>query len=140
MTKRQKTEYTDRMLLQRNGWSANKKDFVAFNGGTESESPQHWHGKCMAAYALRRVGYRIMSEVSKDGVGEIDLVAYGHDSRAMIGIEIETDLKEDVIEDKRERYVEGEPITDIHSYDPADIPNEVHGAIDHIWKDFVYEP
>lgn len=138
MTKRQQDSYEDRMELKRNGWKVHSKtDYIAFNGG--SETVDHLVGKAVAAKALREVGYRVASEVSKDDVGEIDLVGYGHDSRRMIAIEIETDLSRKVILDKYERYSVGEPITDIFAFDPADLPDDLEQAVEHVRGEIAYE-
>ncbi|MFB1066481.1 hypothetical protein [Natrinema sp. H-ect4] len=138
MTKRQQNSYQDRMELTRNGWQLHSKtDHIAFNGG--SETVDHLVGKAVAAKALREIGYRVASEVAKDNVGEIDLVGYGHDSREMIGIEIETDLRREIILDKYERYCVNEPVTEIFAFDPEDLPDDLEDAVDHVKEDIAYE-
>lgn len=131
MTKRQQNSYADRMELQTAGWDLKSKtDYIAFNGG--SETIGHLVGKTCAAKALREIGYRVASEVAKENVGEVDVVGYGHDSREMIGIEIETDLEREIILDKVDRYCVGEPLSDLYAFDPVELPSEPSEAVDHI--------
>lgn len=138
MTKRQQDSYEDRRKLKRYGWKLHSKtDHIAFNGG--SETVDHLLGKAVAAKALREIGYRVASEASKDGVGEVDVVGYGHESRGIIGVEIETDLDRETILEKSERYCVGEPISDVLAFDPAELPDDLEEAVEHVRGELAYE-
>lgn len=125
MSKRKHQEYTDRLELTDAGWDVHKRDAVAFNGG--SESLRHAAAKLLVARELRERGYRIDTEVHKGGAGEIDVIAYGTDEPP-VAVEVETDPKEDVIQDKLERYYEGEPFRDVFVLDPTEMPEQLQAA------------
>lgn len=125
MTKRQHREYTGRLELTDAGWDVHKRDAVAFNGG--SESLRHAVAKLLVARELRDRGYRIDTEVHKGGAGEIDVIGYGTDD-APVAVEVETNPKEDVIEDKLARYYEGEPYREVFVLDPTEMPEQLQAA------------
>ena len=102
MTKRQQREYTQRKDLQRAGWNIQKRDAVAFNGG--SETLEHACLKMVVAKLLRDRGYRISSEVLHDTHGEIDVLAYAGDGQPF-AVELETNPTEETVSSKLERYV-----------------------------------
>lgn len=77
--------------------------------------------KALCAKILKEQGYRIDTEVSKDGVGEIDIVAYGQ-ARPII-VEVESNLDDETIDDKLRRYYEGEPFRDVFVLDPTEMPD-----------------
>jgi len=125
--KRTHDEYRHRHVLRRNGWDVPKTDAVAFNSG--SETPEHYFAKCVVAYVLKDQGYRIATEVEKEGVGEIDVIAYGTEDEP-IAVEVETNPSDEVVKDKLSRYVQGEPYRDMFLLNVDEMPATWSEAID----------
>jgi predicted AAA+ superfamily ATPase len=123
--KRQHDELTERRRLQDAGWDVHKRDAVAFNGGSETDA--HAVVKLLVAKHLREQGYRIDTEVKKEGVGEIDVVAYGGEGPPF-AVEVETSPTREVVDDKLDRYYRGEPFRDVFIIDPTEMPDSVSGA------------
>lgn len=94
--------------LKQAGWDVDKTQSVKFNGG--SESLAHMVCKLLAADVCRDVGYRVDTEVEGPH-GEIDVLAY-HPKRLTYCIEIETNASDDVIQDKKQRYVDSNQVID----------------------------
>lgn len=118
-TKRTHDEFKSRREIQDSGWKLEQTDKVEFNSG--SETVKHVVGKSLVAKVLKDRGYRIDSEVEKDGVGEIDIVAYGKDNDAF-GVELETSPTEEVVSDKIERYCYGEIWRDVFVLNLNEMP------------------
>lgn len=131
MSKRTRTEYEQRKELQNAGWGVSKRDAVAFNSG--SETPLHAHAKMSAAFILRENGYRVDSEVKHDTRGEIDILAYGHESRlSPIAVEVESNPFGEVVQDKLKRYVDGTPITEMYLINVSELPENISEMHDEI--------
>lgn len=130
MNKRAHDEWTDRRMLQENGWPVRQHDSVAFNGGTESESIEHYLTKALVAYVLKGRGWRIDSEV-EGPTGEVDILAYGGEG-APFCVEIETDATREVILDKVDRYVTGQPLRECFVVAPEELPVDVDPALEWI--------
>lgn len=129
MNKRTQLEYEHRSTLRDAGWDVPQEDMVAFNSG--SESLDHYRCKCLAAWILKEEGYRVGSEIEKEGVGEIDVIGYGTEDDP-IAIECETDISDDVIKDKLERYVWNEPYRDLFVVAVDELPAERDAAIEYV--------
>jgi len=125
MNKRQHQEYTGRLELKDAGWDVHKRDAVAFNEG--SESLRHAVAKLLVARELRDRGYRVDTEVHKGGAGEIDVIGYATDE-APVAVEVETNPEEGVIQDKLDRYYEGEPFRECWVIDPTEMPEQIQAA------------
>jgi len=80
---------------------------------------------------LKQEGYRVASEVTKDGVGEIDVIGYGTEDDP-IAVECETDISDDVVRDKLERYVWGEPYRDLFVVGVDELPAERDAALEYV--------
>jgi len=75
-----------------------------------SETALHAHAKLAACRLLRREGYTIRCEIPV-ATGEVcDVLAYGHESRKPIVVEIQQDMSEE--ESKRETFQRG-PIREV---------------------------
>jgi hypothetical protein len=129
MNKRTRQEYDHRTTLRDAGWAVSQQDMVAFNSG--SETLDHYCAKALAAWVLKQEGYRVGSEVEKDGVGEIDVIGYGTDDPP-IAVECETDISDEVIRDKLERYVWGEPFRDLFVVAVDELPAERDAALEYV--------
>lgn len=125
MNKKTHAEYGGRKDLQDAGWQIQKRDAVAFNGGSETDA--HLVAKTLVAKVLRERGYRIDTEVEKDGVGEIDVVAYGGEGPPF-AVEVETNPTREVVDDKLSRYYRNEPFRDVFIIDPTEMPDSISGA------------
>jgi hypothetical protein len=123
--KRHHDEYGGRKDLQDAGWQIHKRDAVAFNSGSETDA--HLVAKTLVATVLRDRGYRVDTEVVKDGVGEIDVVAYGLDEPPF-AVEVETNPTRDVVSDKLSRYYRGEPFCECYVLDPTEMPDGLEAA------------
>jgi Holliday junction resolvase-like predicted endonuclease len=129
MNKRTHREYEHRKALRGAGWDVQQEDMVAFNSG--SETLDHYRSKTLAAWVLKKEGYRVASEVTKDGVGEIDVIAYGTEDPP-IAVECETDISDDVVRDKLERYVQNEPYRDLFVVAVDHLPAERDAALEYV--------
>jgi len=122
--KRQYDEFSQRRELQNCGWDVRQKDSIAFNSG--SETVKHAVCKMLVGFVLREQGYRVDSEVSKDGVGDIDVVGYGN--KPPIAVECETSPTEEVIDDKLDRYYHNEPFRECFVLNVSEIPVDMLDA------------
>lgn len=129
MNKRTHREYDHRTTLRDAGWDVPLQDMVAFNSG--SETLDHYRAKALAAWVLKQEGCRVASEVEKDGVGEIDVIGYGIDDPP-IAVECETDISDDVVRDKLERYVWGEPFRDLFVVAVDELPADRDAALEYV--------
>jgi len=127
MTKASRAEYEDRRMLQDAGWRVQQTDGVCFNGGSETQS--HFLCKAHTAFVLRDRGYRVDSEVKKDGVGDIDIIAYGKADETPFAVECETKPDPKVISDKIDRYVTNEPYRECFVLDVDEMPSNHQDAI-----------
>lgn len=125
MNLRTQREFRQRKTLKDAGWSVPQRDAVAFNSG--SETKEHFLCKCLVAYALKRDDYRVASEV-EGPTGEIDILGYGTEDPP-IAVEVETNPTDDVIQDKLERYVFGQPIRDLFVLPVGEMPAELDNAL-----------
>ncbi|MCG1003084.1 MULTISPECIES: hypothetical protein [Halobacterium] len=123
--KRHHDEYGGRKDLQNAGWQIHKRDAVAFNSGSETD--RHLVAKALVAKVLRDRGYRVDTEVVKEGVGEIDVVAYGLDEPPF-AVEVETNPTKAVVSDKVSRYYRGEPFCECYVLDVDDLPDSIADA------------
>jgi|GEM_PF-2168064 len=120
MNARTHREFEHRQLLQDHYWEISKRDAVAFNSGSETFA--HFMAKAALAWTLKQQGYRVGSEVAKDGAGEIDVVAYGGQDPP-VAVECERGMTDDVMADKLSRYVDGEPFRDMYPVDVDEMPD-----------------
>lgn len=120
MNARARQEFEHRKTLQNAGWDVPQSDGVRFNSG--SETLEHFLAKATIAWVLKQDGYRVASEVTKDGAGEIDLIAYGTDDPPVV-VEAETNWQDGVLADKVSRYVKGEPYRDILPVEVTEMPD-----------------
>jgi len=126
MNVRTQREFHHRKTLRDAGWDVPQRDSVAFNGG--SETPEHFFAKAAVAYVLKQDGYRVASEV-EGPTGEIDVVAYGTDDEP-IAVEVETSPTDEVVQDKLERYVHGQPFRDMFLLDVDELPATFDEAVE----------
>lgn len=92
MNARQQIINAQKRELQNAGYRIAKNSGIRCNSG--SESWEHFLTKCIAGKVLSNQGYRVDSEVpveSPTGTGYIDLLAFGHQTRRPIVVEVETD-------------------------------------------------
>jgi hypothetical protein len=127
MTKRQQSELSQRRELQSAGWDVNQKDSVAFNSGSETQ--RHAFCKLAVAWVLKERGYRIDSEVTMDN-GEVDILAYGREDGDIIAVECETSPTKEVVRDKIDRYVSGQPVRECFVLTVNDMPNTIQEAVE----------
>lgn len=121
MTKRQYDQYTDRKMLQENGWQLNK----ASRYHSAKETVLHSTLKTLAGHYLQdEYGYKVAHEVKcNDGIA--DLLAYGLEDRiSPIVVEIETNAQDDVLDEKFKQYCVNEPVQELYVIDPIELPSE----------------
>lgn len=121
---RTQQEFRQRQVLKEAGWSVSQTDSIEFNAG--SESYEHFLTKSIVAYEMKKRGFRVASEVEGPG-GEVDLVFYGTEDHPL-AIEVEKNITEEVIQDKLERYVYGEPFRDMLVIDVDELPENIDEA------------
>lgn len=121
MNARTKREFSQRKAMQDAGWGVSLTDYVAFNGGKDTESFEHFMSKAAIAWVLKQQEFRVASEVEGPG-GEIDLVAYALEDPPL-AIECEKDMTEETMQDKLERYVYGQPFRDMLPVDVDTMPD-----------------
>jgi hypothetical protein len=123
MTQREKDLYKTRRRLQDHDWNVHKGDSIGFNAG--SETLKHLYAKAVVGWYLKQHGYRIDSEVTMPD-GEVDILAYRGDD--ILVVECETSPLEDVIKDKLDRYVYGQPPRDLFVINVNELPTDVLDA------------
>lgn len=131
MTKRDYDEYSHRRELQDCNFKLQKRDAVAFNSG--SETLKHAVAKLISAWYLKKKGYRVDTEVEMPN-GEIDVVGYAKEGAA-IAVECETSPTEDIISDKLERYVHGQPIRECFIINVSEMPTDMLDALGYIQEE-----
>lgn len=114
-------EYDHRQTIKNEGWGLNQRDSIAFNGGKDTESLQHFLAKAAIGWVLKQEGFRVSSEV-EGPTGIIDIVAYGTED-VPVAVEVERDLKDDVMQDKLERYCRSQPFRDVLPVDVDTMPS-----------------
>lgn len=127
--KRRKIEYSHRRELQNADIRVEQRDVIEPNHGLETW--EHQVAKLAAAYIVSERGYRYDSEVEVPQ-GEIDVLAYASTDRDCFAIECETNPTDDVIRDKRRRYVEGLPIRDVFVIDVGNLPETHAETLDYV--------
>jgi len=119
-----KNDYEPRKRLKRAGWDVSKPDTVSFNAGSETRA--HVHLKLSVAWYLKyECGYRVDTEVEMSH-GEVDVLGYKADD--IIIVECETKPTDDVVSDKINRYVEGQPPRECWVLPVEDCPADIHEA------------
>lgn len=122
MTKRQAEDYKQRKRLENSNWNIQKRDAVHFNGG--SETLAHANLKLIVAWYLKyEQGYRVDTEVEMPD-GEVDVLAWNAED--IICVECETSPTDDVIADKIERYVNGQPPRECFVLNVNEAPANIH--------------
>lgn len=125
--KRSHREFSHRRELEAAGWQLRQRDAVAFNPG--SETVRHAVCKMLVAFKLREKGYRVDTEVPKEGVGEIDVVAYAAPDEPAFAVECETSPTDETLNDKMERYYHNEPFRDVFVLVVNDMPENILDAL-----------
>lgn len=123
-------EWSEYRALRDSGWQVQKHNQVRLNGG--SESKDHLLAKSMVAHAGKEAGYKVSSEVEHDRRGEIDILLYGNDGRLTLAVECETNPTDDVMADKRQRYVDGTPIDEMFVISVDELPANIDHAYNKI--------
>jgi len=126
-----KGQWEEYRTLKQHGWELTRENSIQWNGGSETE--KHIHTKLAVGHVAKQAGYRIDSETTHEGHrGEIDVLIYGHPTRLTYAVEIEHSPTQEVLDDKRARYVDGTPIDDMLPVNanecPMDIP-ELHAHV-----------
>ena len=129
MSKRSQEIYKQYRRLNNLGWNIpHTTNHVHFNGGSEKLS--HQVAKVVAANVCLNADYRVASEVETDQGDEADILAYGHESRRPIVIEVENGLTEDTREKKREQYDIG--VREVFIIDLDNAPSDPDELREHI--------
>jgi len=116
------SQISDYRALKQAGWIVSgMSSEVCFNGG--SESLRHFVGKSVAGYVCRETGYTVLSEVTVDDA-VCDILAFGHQSRNPIVVEIETDKTEAVESAKLDSFAVG-PVRDVFVIESKNLPPEM---------------
>jgi len=119
MNKDQFDKLGSHITLNEADWKVGKAS--RYNSGSETlahSSLKHVVGH----YLTHECGYRVSFEVEMPQ-GEVDVVAYSTDD--IIIVECETSPTEDVIEDKLERYIHGEPPRECFLLNVNDAPADI---------------
>jgi len=103
MSKRKRTIINQYRNLKDNGWLIeDTSSYLKFNGG--SETLRHRTAKTVAAHVALENDYVVASEVVNKHDKEADILAYGHDSRRPIVIELENGLTDETRKKKLNHY------------------------------------
>jgi len=85
----------------------------------------HAVAKMLAGFAGSQAGYRVSSEVTHTGRGEIDVLLWGHEDRLTLAVECETSPTDEIVEDKVDRYVRDTPIDDLALINVTELPDSI---------------
>lgn len=110
--------YNDMRKLRECGYQIEAVDNIARNAG--SETLKHRIAKMSTAHVLWSEGYHVASEVKKDGK-YADILAFGHESRMPIVVELETNATEEDRGEYRQLY--GSPVVrEVFTINVTDLP------------------
>jgi len=131
------SELKEYRKLKRAGYDVNKSPTFSFNAGA-GETLIHCFGKLITAHVGLDNGYRADCEVAVESGhgtmhGEIDVLLYSPDRINRV-VEVESNISEDVVADKRARYVDASPVVDeMHIIEATDLPANVYDMRDAIY-------
>jgi hypothetical protein len=126
MTAKKKRRLKQLRDLQRNGVDAQSYSHIQFNSG--SETSQHLICKAFASYWLDQAGWVVNGEVTVEGRGEVDILAWGRQGYMSYCVEVETSPPEDVAQRYLEQYIHGTPIDELVVLNCNAMPNELDHA------------
>lgn len=122
--KRRHDEYQARRELSDFGAKVQQRDAVAFNAGPSSETLKHYIAKAVTAYILRERGYRVDTEVEMPD-GELDVLGYANGEGDMIGVELETNVTQDVKSRKIDQFYTNTPLRECWIIEVNDLPTDI---------------
>ena len=108
MSKHEREIYEQYRELNRNGWNIQDTNPVLCRSNGGSETLKHAVAKTIAGKVCENAGYRVQSEVETDHGKEADILAFGHESRRPIVVELENSLTEEVRNQKLSHYLKGQ--------------------------------
>ncbi len=97
--------------LKRNGWQIeDNSSYIKPNSGSEKLS--HLVAKTVAAKVAIDAGYTVASEVENYHGKEADILAYGHENRRPIVVELENGLTDET-KDRKLRHYHVAPVREV---------------------------
>jgi len=115
MTKAKQERIEQYRELKRNGWQIeDSSSYIKPNDGSESLS--HLVAKSVAAKVCIDAGYTVASEVVNYNGKEADIVAYGHENRRPIVVELENGLTDET-KDRKLRHYHVAPVREVYVID-----------------------
>ena len=113
MSKRKQERIAQYRELKSGGWELDDiSSYIKPNSGSEQLS--HLIAKTVAAKVLIDAGYTVASEVTNRGNDkEADILAYCHESRRPIVVELENNLGEDT-KDRKLRHYHIQPVSEVY--------------------------
>lgn len=131
MSKRDKTIYSEYRDLNNNGWCIQNTNPVLCRSNGGSETLTHAIAKTVAGKVCENAGYRVQSEVETEDGKEADILAFGHESRNPIVIELENSLTERTEKRKMKHYLKGS-VREVYVIDLDNAPSESEKLKEHI--------
>lgn len=103
--------------LKDSGVAVEDTNRILYNAGGMAETSIHITAKALVGLLALRNDYRVDSEVEVSNRhmddGEIDVLAWGHESRLTYAIEADHSLTQDKKDRKQEKYVDNTAVQDI---------------------------
>jgi len=120
-------------------WSVEVEKETSVKPHTGEETASHLCAKSLAMLIGVRNDYIVNSEVSCPG-GDIDIVFWGNPDRLSYAVECETSPTQEVLDDKRERYVGQTPLDDMLTINVTKCPMHRPDALEYVSEQLGLSP
>ena len=121
--KRDYHEIQERKALQARGYEIDGKRCIRMHTNPQDETLKHLIAKAVTAHVCANVGYFVDSEVSF-GSRQIDVLAYGHEHRKPLVVELETNLTDEKRQANLKNYYT-DSLKDVYSLDVSELPDDI---------------
>jgi hypothetical protein len=132
--KRQHDAWQEEQSLSDSGYMIEGRRCVRFHAA--DETLKHRTAKLASAHVLHEEGYRVESEVEQTDGPIADILAYGHEDRKPIVVELESDCTDSLKRENARRYTVG-IVRECFTIDVEELPWDIGGMIDDISREVV---
>jgi len=124
MNKQKQTRYKERRALKQSGFGVTESRTIRLHRNPVDETVEHVQAKAITAKVCATEGYAVDSEVA---VGEnvADIVAYGHESRKPIVVELSHRNDKESTESNLQAFHKG-PIREVYTISVESLPTDPH--------------
>jgi len=124
MTKQKQIRYKERRALQQSGFELDGVRTIRLHRNPVDETVEHVQAKAIAAKVCATEGYAVDSEVAI-GQHVADIVAYGHETRKPVVVELSHRNDEESTESNLQAFHKG-PVREVYTISVESLPTEPH--------------